>query len=229
MEFDSSALAEEILAGLRERDNLSVSDWTSISARIQLLLEQVVRGGTQSQLKELEAKLLSIVKRMFVMAPSEVKRTLLDPGQMNPSITLSYALGEASFAQAFTSNMAARTAAEQTISRMAANPFARLLNLLAKSEKTNTQLVNEYGLAGLKGISSPDVSKNLAAMRSLGVSDVRRIGREAYNFLTPLGRDIAIKNNPAQAASTSPLRLAITPDLEEPNRFDKMILISSAA
>jgi hypothetical protein len=95
-----------------------------------------------------------------------------------------YALGQLSFAQQLAS-LASHTSIDQEfLVALKAGKFIPFLTALYDGERTNKQL------KAIVAQTDENVSRRMKELRELGITDFRKDGTLAINFLTPVARQI---------------------------------------
>lgn len=171
---------------------LSMQDWLSFSTTMQQVVDETLLAGSRQALTQLEPELTALVRGLFQAAPKSVRDGVAGHTMAPSDAMMGFVLGEASLAQALVTNARRKSAEENLIVKMQQDPYACYLELLNRRELTNTQLAAEFPESRLHSttLSPTKVSRDLAVLRQFGVTDVRRVGRESFNYLTSLGREV---------------------------------------
>jgi len=153
---------------------LSMQEFSDLATRIEAALADD-GAGLEIVSAEIEAAMAWHVQR----ASAVVSDVVHGQAGTNPEMRTAYALGHLSFAHLLV---------EQTASRLASNAFYEafddpkynwIINALARAEMTNS------ALAEGEQVRVETVSRSLRVLRELGITAFRKIGTQAFNYLTP--------------------------------------------
>lgn len=160
---------------------LASSNRWRVPAAIAQKLEDALPASSD-ELRQLGREVEEVVHTLFAGSTEDFRRHVLAAPRDGNPIQDAYLIGQLTFAQAFADQLACRRESSAFRRLVADTRFVRYVGALCLEDLNNAELARRVGEV------DETVSRKLKALRSEGVVDYRREGRNTVNFLTPAAR-----------------------------------------
>lgn len=145
-------------------------------------VEYAVTNRSSATLGELDRQLTELSDHLLDTAPERVSKFLHSAETADFELNAALIVGQISFAQQLITQAASHRADDAFAVELSNPSFSAYLAALLKEAKTNGQLELVTSEA------TATVSRKLARLRELGITDFRKEGTRVVNFLTPIAR-----------------------------------------
>lgn len=150
------------------------------------LLEQALTTGDHQTLRSLRDDIVALQQRLLDAAPADTIDAIVDAPTTphHKAIAAAFHLGQINLTQVLAAQASEHMVDTQFLQAMQAQAYRPYIEALRNGDLSNS------ALQPLCGDVTETVSRKLKALRALGITDVRRDGKLAINFLTPAARDV---------------------------------------
>lgn len=145
-------------------------------------LEEAIVAPSQEELSSLSSELIELFNRLFKQLPRPAANAVRGSSTASAEDLALYMIGQVGFAQGLAAKSSEKRVNDQFFEIIQDSVYQRYLSALFNGEHTGTQL------SEVVQERQETVSRKLRKLRELGVTDFRRDGVSALNFLTPAGR-----------------------------------------
>lgn len=164
----------------------SVADFpASLMPSVVDRLEDALASDSREATVALAEQLAELSARMLAVAPPEVMQMLRDQANADSPTAAAYMIGQIGFAQLFAAQVSDRAVNADFVRAFDDPRYVGVLRALFEQDQNNKVLASRLDL------QEETISRKLTELRSLGLSDFRRIGAHHVNFLTPAARQLA--------------------------------------
>ncbi|MFM0565645.1 helix-turn-helix domain-containing protein [Paraburkholderia sediminicola] len=169
----------ELVEDLTHHFQTSLDVPTSIMSVIAERIEQAISAPSELALKSLSADLLSLVRAAMRNSPKDAADAALAAPDGSVAAKAAHLLGQLGFAQLIAAQALARRAGDEFFELIDSARFRPYVELLREGEMRNTDIARRLGF------EEETVSRVMKILRTEGVTDFRKKGRDVFNFLTP--------------------------------------------
>jgi DNA-binding transcriptional ArsR family regulator len=174
-------------------------------AAISERLEKAILCDGQEQIDEVSAQLLDFFRHLLKISSPAVIDAVKGIVTSNSDASTAFLLGQVSFAQLLSSQVADHIASRVTKDMPLLRRQKKILLALLQGNKTCGEL------AQIAQIDVATVSRKLKELRTLGITEFRREGTNSVNFLTPTGRMLVIEARLNLLEVVTPIRQPLPP------------------
>lgn len=199
--------------GVHDGKGVGASFFTSAARR----LEDGILSPTSGPLELLSDSFSSLLRLAISKAPGAVVRAISSAGSLDEPLSAAFVLGQLSFAHQVTAGAKGRRSGDALARKLVEPRFAIYVEALRKENLSGKQLADRCGQR------VETVSRNLAELRELGLTDFRREGTSAVNFLTPIaqailvgvaGQSVDTRAMPPSSLAVEQLRKSLKPEMQ---------------
>jgi DNA-binding transcriptional ArsR family regulator len=172
-------LLQELSAHLEDSSTLTDGFFYAAAAR---LAESIVDRDPKT-IADLSSGLRTLFEQLAKKTPADLVGVLSTPHK-SPSIHHAFSMGQLAFAQQLAGYVSSRRASSQFVEAIHDVKLRQYVSALAKADLSGTQL------STLVKERVETVSRKLADLRRIGITDFRREGVHIINFLTPAAKAV---------------------------------------
>jgi DNA-binding transcriptional ArsR family regulator len=181
MTTQSKAMTDDFFDEIVCKQPAEIKPW--VLAAVSSRLIDALSVASSAPLEALERDLSRTIRELLRRASPETANALRASIPQGTAAE-AYAIGQLSFAHLLVADLSARRVDEHFERALSDKRWAVYLRALMRDEKTNSEL------AAAAGHAPETVSRHMRELRALGITDFRKEGVHAYNFLMPAARQL---------------------------------------